>query len=155
MEILNYLLASKRAQPQTLSHTDLLILSVFLGSITMCKSRSPAALNACIVTSPPLTPSALLRGPHTPVKLRLPEHQSIHSPEPPGVYWKHTHKHGNGRDWGSTSTSGADWRERQWKHDQPIHFCSWGFFFSPWHSFSPHLYYSVSPAHQSLFDKRF
>lgn len=48
--------------------------------------------------SPTLTPSALLRGPHTPVKLRLPEHQSIHSPEPPGVYWKHTQKHWNGRD---------------------------------------------------------
>lgn len=58
MEILNYLLASKRAQTPTLSHSDLLILSVFRGLITVCKSCSPAALNACIVTSPrpPLWP---------------------------------------------------------------------------------------------------
>lgn len=84
MEILNYLLASKRAQTTTLSHTDLLIPSVFRGWITMCKSRSPATLNEAIVTalSLPLTPPTLVRGPHTPVKPRRPQHQSIHSAEP-------------------------------------------------------------------------
>lgn len=45
------------------------------------------------------------------------------------------------RHWGSTSTSGADWREGQWKHDQPIHFCSWVFFF--WFFDIPFLYICI------------
>lgn len=63
----------------------------------MCKSRSPAALNEAIVTTPapPLTPPTLARGPHTPVKPRRPQHQSIHSAEPL-AFIRNTHT--NSRD---------------------------------------------------------
>ncbi len=54
---------------------------------------------------PPLTPPTLVRGPHTPVKPRRPQHQSIHSAEPL-EFIRNTHTHT-----AETSTSGADWRK--------------------------------------------
>lgn len=135
MEILNYQLASKRAQTPTLSHTDLLILSVFQCLITVCKSRSPAALNACIVTSPvpPFDPLGPLEGStHTCQTLSVWTSVYTFTRTPWSLLETHTQtqeRQRRPRHWGSTSTSGADWREGQWKHDQPIHFCSWVFFF--------------------------
>lgn len=156
MEILNYLLASKRAQTPTLSHSDLLILSVFRGLITVCKSCSPAALNACIVTSPrpPLWPPRPSWGVRTHLSNSVCPNISPYIHQNPLEFIGNTHTNTGTAETASPLRVDFHIRSRlkgrsvETRSANSLLLLSFFFFLVFWHSFSPHLYYSVFPAHQ-------